>query len=90
MPKHHEAERKINILRSGGNVRPPFNWWNKMLPEIRNEYPHKQFKDIQQILGGIWNKYDTQTKINIINEYQIDDKSKENLEEYKILGDRFI
>jgi len=86
MPKLHEKSRKISILLSGSNVRPPLNWWNKMLPQIEREYPNRNYKDIDQILGGIWNKYDMKTKINIINEYQTDSKSKENLEEHKIIG----
>lgn len=86
MPKIYEAERKIKILLSGGNVKPPLNWWYKMLPQIEIQYPEKSIKDVDQILGGIWNNYNTQTKINIIKEYQTDDKSKESLEEYKILG----
>lgn len=85
MPKYHEMERKINILKRGGNVKPPLNWWNKMMIEIRYQYPDKSENDRYQILGGVWNNYNTETKIRIIREYQTDMKEP-GYETEKILG----
>jgi len=75
MPKEHERERKIYQLMHGENVRPPLAWWNKMLPTIEKQYPEYSYNEVEQVLGGIWNSYTTETKIKIINEYQDDGKS---------------
>lgn len=88
MPKYHEMQRKINILDSGGNVRPPKLWWIKILPTIRKEYPNYSSNEQYQILGGIWNNYNNETKIKIIREYQTDNNSVSTLSssEKNILG----
>ncbi len=91
MPKHGEMKRKINLLKHNKNVRPPLNWWNKMLPTIKGEYPTYDRDEIDQVLGGIWNNYSIETKIKIIKEYQKDDDSaisdsEKRSEEIKILG----
>lgn len=70
MPKLHEKERKINLLKHGENVRPPYFWWYKMLPKIEKQYPEYDKTESEQVLGGIWNNYDVETKIKIVKEYQ--------------------
>jgi len=75
MPKYHEKQRKIKLLESGENVRPPKKWWDKMLPMIKNTYPMYSQNELYNVLGGIWNKYDMETKLRIINEYQTDNNS---------------
>ncbi len=70
MPRYGEKNRKLKQLEAGGNVRPPKNWWKKVRPVIVNQYPMRDKREVDQVLGGIWNSYDTQTKEKIVREYQ--------------------
>lgn len=67
----NEKSRKIRLLKKGKNVRPPLRWWNKMMKTITKEYSHRSKSEKAQILGGIWQNYSIDAKINIIKEYQI-------------------
>lgn len=70
MPIKGEKTRKINLLKKGKNVHPPRMWWNKMIKVISHQYAGRSKSDKAQILGGIWQNYSTDTKIDIIEEYQ--------------------
>lgn len=83
MPKINEKSRKIKLLKEGKNVRAPKSWFNKMKNKIKNQYPTIDKKQINTIVAGIWNKFTTQQKIEIIHEYQ---KNKKNTEHRRILG----
>lgn len=70
MPKYGEKARKLKQLEAGENVRPPKNWWTKVRPVIVKQYPWKDKREVDQVLGGIWNEYNTQTKEKIVRQYQ--------------------
>jgi len=76
MPKYGEKKRKENILKLGGNVRYPKNWENKMIPVLKGQYPSYDNVELHQVLGGIWNNYNIDTKIKIIEEYQTVNRKK--------------
>ena len=70
MPIRGERARKIRAIRSGRGVKPPKKWFNMMRPIIKKEYPGRNQKDINQIIGGIWQNYSTPSKIGIVKEFQ--------------------
>jgi hypothetical protein len=89
MPKYGEKTRKIKKILSGDNVRYPKKWELKMIPILEKQYPTYDSVELHQVLGGIWNNYNSETKIKIINEYQTHN-TKINLKHSNEIGERFL
>lgn len=70
MPKKGEKKRKLTALRSGKGVRPTKRWFVEMERKVAKEYPRYGSARIAQIVGGIWSRYTTTTKMKIVRKYQ--------------------
>jgi len=72
MPIRGEKARKIRQLKAGKGVRPPKWWWTKWRRRIGQTKKYRELSQERksQIVGGIWSKYSTKTKINIVKKYQ--------------------
>jgi hypothetical protein len=70
MPIRGEKARKIRALRAGRGVRPPKRFWSKMLKRVKKQYPKVSKKRRATIVGGIWSRYKTSSKIRIVKKYQ--------------------
>lgn len=72
MPIRGEKQRKIKALKRGKGVKPPKDWWSLWRRRIgaTKKYHGMASERKSRIIGGIWTKYSTKTKINIVKKYQ--------------------
>ena len=70
MPKKGERARKIRVLRSGGTVKAPKKYWDKMMKELKKEYPKMSLSRLSRIAGTRWRDISRPVKIRLVKEYQ--------------------
>lgn len=61
-----EARQKISRLRAGQKIKPPHDWFYRVRPAIRQQYPGRSKEDVDMITAGVWHGYPRQTQIGII------------------------
>lgn len=78
---------KLNQLKSGKQVRPPKQWWDKIKDNVKSNPKYKMFSDerINMIVAGIWYNYPTIKQLSIIRSMiKPESKSKHDIERQEL------
>jgi len=65
-----EAVSKKGAVEKLAPGRPPKGFFNSMRPKMKKQYPDYDKERIDQIIAGIWHKYDDSTKKELTKEYE--------------------
>lgn len=66
--REQELLKKIPQIKKGESVRPPLEWWKKMLREVEQNYPSYSKERQQRIVAGIWHGYNKEQQIGIVRD----------------------
>lgn len=61
-----ELEEKLEALKRGETVRPPWLWFYTTKEVMKEMYPDREERDIDAITAGIWHGYSREAQIEII------------------------
>jgi hypothetical protein len=74
MPLREEIQK----VEAGEKVRPPREWFNAMLRQVRRQYPKFSIERLNRITAGVWHKYPKATKLTLLRRYQKERKGNPN------------